>query len=131
MIYGVGTDILSLERLSRILEHDRGFEKGVYTPRELELIRSRPEQLCCYATRFAGKEAVFKALRLDGNTRWTEIEILSEPDGAPRVQLHGAAAQYAAEQGVTAVRLSLSSEDRYACAFAVALAEEAGYQTNV
>ena len=124
MIYGVGTDILSLERLSRILEHDSGFEKGVYTPRELELIRSRPEPLCCYATRFAGKEAVFKALRLDGNTRWTEIEILSEPDGAPYVHLHGAAAQYAAERGVTGVQLSLSYEDQYACAFAVALAGE-------
>ena len=127
MIYGVGTDILSLERLSRILEHDGSFEKKVYTPRELELIRSRPEPLCCCATRFAGKEAVFKALRLDGNTRWTEIEILSEPDGAPRVQLHGSAAQYAAERGVTAVQLSLSYEDTYACAFAVALAEEAGH----
>ena len=124
MIYGVGTDILSLERLSRILEHDGSFAKGVYTTRELELIRSRPEPLCCYATRFAGKEAVFKALRPDGNTRWTEIEILSEPDGAPCVQLHGSAAQYAAEQGVTAVRLSLSYEDRYACAFAVAVTEE-------
>ena len=128
MIYGVGTDILSLERLSRILEHDGGFAEGVYTPRELELIRSRPEPVSCYATRFAGKEAVFKALRLNGNTRWTQIEILSEPDGAPRVQLHGAAAQYAAEQRVTAVRLSLSYEDKYACAFAVALAgEEAGH----
>ena len=123
MIYGVGTDILSLERLTRILESDSSFEKKVYTPRELELIRSRPEPVCCYATRFAGKEAVFKALRLDGNTRWTQIEILSETDGAPIVQLHGAAAQYAAEQGVTDVRLSLSYEDRYACAFAVALAE--------
>lgn len=127
MIYGVGTDILSLERLSRILEHDGSFEKKVYTPRELELIRSRPEPLCCCATRFAGKEAVFKALRLDGNTRWTEIEILSEPDGAPRVQLLGAAAQYAAARGVTAVQLSLSYEDKYACAFAVVLAEEAGH----
>ena len=124
MIYGVGTDILSLERLSRILEYDSGFEKGVYTPRELELIRSRPEPINCYATRFAGKEAVFKALRLDGNTRWTQIEILSEPDGAPRVQLHGDAARYAAARGVTAVRLSLSYEDRYACAFAVAVAGE-------
>lgn len=123
MIYGVGTDILSLERLTRILESDSSFVKKVYTPLELELIRSRPEPVCCYATRFAGKEAVFKALRLDGNTRWTQIEILAETDGAPIVQLHGAAAQYAAEQGVTAVRLSLSYEDRYACAFAVALAE--------
>ena len=127
MIYGVGTDILSLERISRILEHDGSFAKGVYTPRELELIRARPEPLCCYATRFAGKEAVFKALRLDGNTRWTEIEILSEPDGAPRVQLHGAAARYAASRGVTAVRLSLSYEDKYACAFAVALAGEVSH----
>lgn len=124
MIYGVGTDILSLERLSRILESGGSFEQKVYTPRELALIRSRPEPLCCYATRFAGKEAVFKALRLDGNTRWTEIEVLSEPDGAPCVHLHGAAARYAAAQGVAAVRLSLSYEDKYACAFAVALAGE-------
>lgn len=124
MIYGVGTDILSLERISRILESSDSFAKGVYTPREMELIRSRPEPVSCYATRFAGKEAVFKALRLDGNTRWTEIEILSEPDGAPCVHLNGPAARYAAERGVTAVRLSLSCEDRYACAFAVALTGE-------
>ena len=120
MIWGVGTDILSIRRLSGILESDSGFAESVYTPGELEIIRARPAPIYCYATRFAGKEAVFKALRPDGNTRWREIEILSGPDGAPFVRLGGAAARHAAAHGVTKVEISLSYEDEYACAFAVA-----------
>ena len=120
MIIGVGTDILSIKRLSGVLDSDSGFAQSVYTPDELAIIRERPEPVYCYATRFAGKEAVFKALRLDGNTRWHQIEILSEPDGSPRVRLNGAAARHAASLGITKVAISLSYEEEYACAFAVA-----------
>ena len=120
MIWGIGTDILSIRRLSRILESNSGFAKSVYTPAELEIICAKPQPVYCYATRFAGKEAVFKALRLDGNTRWQEIEILSGPDGAPFVRLNARTARHAAAHGVTRVEISLSYEEDYACAFAVA-----------
>ncbi len=121
MILGIGTDILSVKRLSGILDSDSSFAQSVYTPDELAIILEKPEPIYAYATRFAGKEAVFKALRLDGNTRWLEIEILSEPDGAPRVRLHGSAKLRAERLGVTSVEISLSYETEYACAFALAV----------
>ena len=64
MLYGIGTDILNINQIeSSVSDRQDPFVRKIYTPAEIELIESRPLPLYSYATRFAGKEAVFKALR--------------------------------------------------------------------
>ena len=70
-----------------------------------------------FAARFAGKEAVLKALGtgLRGGTL-QEIEILPDELGCPQVRLSGQLDRTAAAKGVRRIWISLSHTARYATA---------------
>ena len=125
MIKGIGTDILSIDKLTPIFEKEDylndSFVRKTYTEGEIALAESRPLPIYCYATRFAGKEAVFKALTVTGeDLHLYEIEILSDETGKPYVTLHGQALLLAQKKEISQVLISLSYEDNTAIAFAVA-----------
>ena len=124
MILGVGTDILDMRRLSpAFLRPGDPFFRRAFTPAEIAQGQARPEPLKYFATRFAGKEAVFKSLRTspDG-ADLGEIEILDDEEtGAPRCALHGELLRRA---GGGAVHISLSWDGELAVAFAVLEATE-------
>lgn len=122
MVLGIGTDILKIDRLSpETLVPSDPFFKQTFTADEAEEAATRPVPLHYYATRFAGKEAVFKSLRLhpDG-VRLNEIEILNAPDGSPYVILHGRLLKAAADKGIEQIHISLSYDTDYAVAYALA-----------
>lgn len=120
MVYGIGTDILNIGQIRQAVSRaDDPFIKKTYTKKELDLIYSRPSPLYCFATRFAGKEAVFKSLGVHGNDiRLNEIEILELPNGAPFVRLSGRAEELAAQKNISHIHISLSYDTDYALAFA-------------
>ena len=123
MIHGIGTDILHIDRIRPLYEKnpEDSFFCSVFTDRERALILGRPAPLYAYATRFAGKEAVFKALRIHPDEiRLSEIEILEDKNGAPTVNLSGSACSIANKLGVTKIHISLSYETEYAAAFCTA-----------
>ena len=120
MIHGVGTDILALARFGAP-EADDPFIRRSFTEAERAQAAERTVPNRYFCTRFAGKEAVFKALGMDPDAaRLNEIEILSDVFGAPHVRLLGRMAEFAEAAGITAVHVSLSWETEYAVAFAVA-----------
>ena len=122
MILGVGTDILDMRRLSpSSLAPGDPFLRRAFTEREIAQAQARPHPLKYYATRFAGKEAVFKALGTapDWVRRGTEIEILDDCNGAPHCSLSGAAGAWAEKRGAKAVHISLSWDGELAVACAV------------
>jgi holo-[acyl-carrier protein] synthase len=97
------------------------FIRHTFTEKEIRLALLRSDPLSFFATRFAGKEAVFKALNITGeDVRLSEIEILSQENGRPYVSLYGSAKETAKALGINNMHLSLSYEDHYAIAFAVA-----------
>ncbi|MFV0466218.1 MAG: holo-ACP synthase [Lachnospiraceae bacterium] len=125
MLIGIGTDILEIDKLRHVFSKDNyledSFVKKTYTIAEISQAENRSSPLQYYATRFAGKEAVFKALTQNGEDhRLIDIEILSDEYGAPHVILHGNAALLAKKREVTDIMISLSYEHRYALAFACA-----------
>lgn len=119
MKHYIGTDIIEIERIEEAIAR-RGDKllQRVYTDAELKLYRS---QLPSLAARFAGKEAVIKALgKPDGSAAgWLEIEILSDPDGKPLVNLYGRAKEQAERLGLKGIAISLSHSRDYAVAFAM------------
>ncbi|MGI6333328.1 MAG: holo-ACP synthase [Saccharofermentanales bacterium] len=123
MIIGIGTDILDINRLRRCPEDllpDAPFLIKTYTAAERAAAEERPDKIAYLATRFAGKEAVFKALGIGGDRiRLNEIEILNDGDGRPQVTLTGRMKELADRCGVLEVKLSLSYENDYAIAFAI------------
>lgn len=125
MIIGIGTDILNIHTIEPSVQNpDEPFIRKTYTKKERELICSRPLPLYSFATRFAGKEAIFKCFSVHGDAlRLIDIEILETPDGSPTVCLHGKAAELAARKGITNILLSLSYDTDYAVAYATAVAD--------
>lgn len=125
MIKGIGTDLLEIRKLAPILSQEDytkdSFIRRTYTREEIALAESRERPMYFYATRFAGKEAVFKALNTTGeDCRLSEIEILCDDTGRPCVVLHGMALALAHKKEISRVLISLSYEHDYALAFAVA-----------
>jgi len=114
----IGVDIIKIARIERaIASWGERFLHRVYTDSELELYRSRSSSL---AVRFAGKEAVIKALGgLSKGFRWKEIEILSDPRGKPLVYLYGNTQNQADSLGLENFAISLSDCEEYAIAFVV------------
>ncbi len=113
-----GVDLLLLKRFQSVLDrHRERFLKRIYTERELDYCRDRTPEL---AARFAGKEAVMKALGTGvRGVRWREIEILANARGKPVVILHGGAERRSREIGLERIEISLTHERTMVCAFAI------------
>lgn len=121
MVIGVGTDILSMERFRGVLEGDsKSFVEKVFTEKERVQASESHDETAYFATRFSGKEAVFKCFGIHGNVRLSEIEILDGETGQPQVTLLGEFRRIGEEKGIRDIRISLSYENDYAVAFAVA-----------
>ena len=121
MIIGIGTDFMKMSRISdAVLSVDDAFRKKTYTRNEQQQAESRPIPKEYFCTRFAAKEAVFKALAADPEkTRLNEIEILDDDAGAPHVTLNGALKQHAVIKKIKAIHISISYDDGYAQVFAI------------
>ncbi|SCP98461.1 holo-ACP synthase [Anaerobium acetethylicum] len=122
MVLGVGTDIMRIEQLHReYLSAEDPFAKKNFTKRELEEAGRRDNPLHYLATRFAGKEAVYKALDWNGeHILFRDIEIQNRENGKPFVALSGKVKEFAMEKGITDIQISLSYDTGYAIAYAVA-----------
>ena len=112
----IGIDIIEIARIERAIAlWGEGFLHRVYTDPELRLYRKKPSSL---AARFAGKEAVIKALGIQTKgIGWREIVILSDPSGKPSVHLYGKAQNQAKGLGLAKLAISLSHSKEYAIAF--------------
>lgn len=122
MILGVGTDILQIRRIYNTASniHD-AFVKKTFTENEIQQALKREDPVLYFATRFAGKEAVFKSLQCGGNdVLISEIQILNDEKGIPKVSLSGRALKLAEEKGICEIHISLSYETDFALAFAIA-----------
>jgi holo-[acyl-carrier protein] synthase len=116
---GVGVDIVEIERVAGVVARWGGrFLERVYTAAELTYCRGRTPEL---AARFAGKEAIAKALGTGiRGLSWREMEILADPLGKPIVRLHGRAGQRALAIGLSQFAISLSHSRDFAVAMVVA-----------
>src|SRR5947209_14346470 len=115
----VGVDLIEIERVRRALERYPRFRERCFTEAERAYCDSRPNPAQSYAGRFAGKEAVGKALGF-GVARafaWLDIEIAGRPK--PSVRLSGRVARWAQEVGAGAIDLSMTHSRELANAVAV------------
>jgi holo-[acyl-carrier protein] synthase len=115
----VGTDLIEIDRIRRALDRYDRFRERCFTEAERAYCDSRPNPAQSYAGRFAGKEAVGKALGF-GVARafaWKEIEIVGRPK--PSVRLSGRLATVAAARGVQAIDLSMTHSRELAQAVAI------------
>jgi holo-[acyl-carrier protein] synthase len=119
-ILGHGIDLASIARVAEVLErHGSHFIERCFTAAERDWAEAGGRQRTQrYAGRFAAKEAAAKALGtgVAEGIRWTDLEILADERGAPRLSLHGVAAERAAGMGVGATHCSITHAGDHAMA---------------
>jgi holo-[acyl-carrier protein] synthase len=115
----VGLDVIEIRRVSGALERYAAFRERCFTEAERAYCDSRPNPAQHYAARFAGKEAVGKALGF-GVARafaWKDVEIAGRPK--PDVHLSGRVAQWARGVGAGPIDLSMTHSKDIAAAVCV------------
>ena len=122
----VGADLVAVERLERLVRDDEERRRRLFTPGELRYCQGKRREYEHLAARFAAKEAVLKAFGtgIRQRMRWTEVEVLNEQSGRPRVRLSGAVASFAEGHGLAELDVSLSHTEGLALAHAVAVWSE-------
>jgi len=122
MIYGIGTDIIEVERIAKHVSGQTRFKGKIFSSREIEYCESfKKGKAQHYAARYAAKEAFFKAIGTGwrGGIAFREISIINDELGKPVMMLSGKAKTFAGEHGFTAIHVSLSHLEKYACAVVV------------
>ena len=128
MIIGIGTDILDLTRIKKILnKYDKKFVDRIFGKNEIKNIQSKINISDNYfAKRFAAKEATWKALsptRGEG-IFFNEIETLNDINGKPYLFFSGKTKKYIEKREKTSnakliFDISLSDNHPYVVAFVV------------
>ena len=126
----MGVDLIEIERIRRALERYPRFRDRCFTEVERTYCESRRNPAESYAGRFAGKEAVGKALGFGvaAAFAWHDIEIAGRPK--PAVRLSGALAAWAERIGAGAIDLSMTHSRELASAVAVVAPSGTGAATS-
>ncbi|MCB5286970.1 MAG: holo-ACP synthase [Candidatus Cloacimonetes bacterium] len=118
MILGLGTDIIAVPRIERVIKSNPRFIEKVFSSKEQQYCSGKANPAQSYAARFAAKEAFMKALGTgwDEGISWAEIEVINDAKGKPSISLSGSTQALAQSRGPQKIHLSLSHEKDYAIA---------------
>ena len=119
MVEAIGIDIAEVARFERLVKRygDRLVSR-ILGRQEIEIYLRRYDRAAFLAGRFAAKEAVVKALGKFLATRpsLSELEIINDPSGQPRVKLPD---HLAAHLHHVAIQVSISHEKSFAVGLAI------------
>jgi holo-[acyl-carrier protein] synthase len=113
----VGIDMIEIDRVRSALARRPRFAERVFTDEERRYCMSRPNPAQHFAARFAGKEAVGKAIGCGVEFMWRDIEIAGRPK--PTVRLSGRVAELAERFGAGEIDLSMTHSRGMAAAVAI------------
>ena len=124
MIYGIGTDIVSVARMESSLERfGKRFVERVLAESEKAGFEKTIKKANYLAKRFAAKEAAVKAMGtgfIDG-IALSQVSVGHDEKGKPLLQFQGKAADVYEELGIGDSHISISDERDYAVAFVTLL----------
>lgn len=120
MIYGIGNDIIEIERIKKALLRE-GFIRKICTENEIENLQKRGNREESYAGIFSAKEAIAKAIGLGVRSySLTDMEILNNDLGKPFVLISEKLDRIIRERfGTYSIELSISHSKEYATAVAI------------
>ena len=121
-VYGIGTDIIEVERITDAIQRNGAFLNRVYTDSEVRYCEGKAKgKYSSYAARFAAKEAVAKSLSegVGKNISLNEIELSNTDRGAPYIILHGVTLEYSRQMGIKEIKISVSATENFAVAYAI------------
>ena len=121
MIYGVGTDIIEIDRIRKFIAKGDTFKQRVWTPLEIEYCDSYKDSAPYYAARFAAKEAFVKALGTGfiKGIGFSQIEVYHDELNKPHLRLEGTAKDFSDKAAITNIHLIMSHAKDHATATVV------------
>jgi holo-[acyl-carrier protein] synthase len=121
MIYGIGIDVIEVNRIQKEIDREGGLAEKVFTVIETGYCEKKHDKAQHYAARYAAKEAFFKALGTgwrDG-MRFSEIEVFNNELGKPGIRVFGNVKEFCDNAGITEMRLTMSHIRQLAMAFVI------------
>tara|TARA_B100001250_G_scaffold40062_1_gene31816 strand:+ start:236 stop:613 length:378 start_codon:yes stop_codon:yes gene_type:complete len=122
MIFGIGTDIVEVERIKNLSSISK-FAKKILSQNELNTFNSlnKDQQIYFLSKQFAAKEAISKALGtgIGHEISLKNIEILRDEKGKPFFNAINELSAYLSILGITKTHVSLSDESNYAIAMVI------------
>ncbi|MDP1620976.1 MAG: holo-ACP synthase [Bacteroidales bacterium] len=131
MIYGIGTDIIEVARIEKVMQRDIGFRDKIFTPGEIEYCETKRYKYQNYAARFSAKEAFLKAIGTGWRfgVRFGDIDIFHDELGKPHIRTTGIAKELTDRLSISKIHVSLSHLKEMATA--IVIIETEGASSNV
>jgi holo-[acyl-carrier protein] synthase len=129
MIYGIGTDIIEVDRIQKVMERDIGFRDKIFTPGEIAYCETKKNKFQHYAARFSAKESFLKAIGTGWRfgIRFGDIEVYHDELGKPFIRVHGKAKEFMDGLLVSKIHVSLSHLKGMATAIVIIESETASH----
>jgi holo-[acyl-carrier protein] synthase len=120
MIYGIGVDIVKIDRMKAVVEKwGHRFLKRVFTEHEIIYCYGKRIPYLSLAVRFAAKEALIKAIGAEVPVTLIDIEVTHVGTGKPVLKFSEKLEIFLETKKIKAAHLSLSHEHDYGVACVV------------
>ncbi len=124
MIYGIGTDIVHIPDIEKMLDNER-FMRRVFSEEERRQQMGKRNPAQSFAADFAAKESFSKAIGTGiRGFSLSEVQLLRGKNGKPYLKLCGKAKEIADSLSVTEFHVSVSHAEDKAICFLVAVCGE-------
>jgi len=110
LIFGIGTDIIEVDRVKLQLSKEKGLKEELFSPDEIEYCESKryPEQH--FAGKYAAKEAFFKATGTGWGSGYAfkQVEVLTDETGKPEMIVNGKAKAFITKHKIENIHVTVS-----------------------
>jgi holo-[acyl-carrier protein] synthase len=127
VIYGVGTDLIEIKRVARVLERfGERFAQRILCEPELKRFRAHKQPVAYLAKRFAAKEAFTKALGtgIHAPANWHGVWVVNLKSGKPVLEFSVPLKRLLQERKIRNSHLSLTDEREIAAATVILECED-------
>jgi len=120
MIYGIGIDIVQIQRMRDASEKwGKKFLEKFLTDSEISYCYEKKDPYPSLSVRFAAKEALIKAVGSEIHVNLKEVEVINNERGRPSLVINGKLEDFFREKGIDNYHVSLSHEKEYGVASVV------------
>ena len=111
MIYGIGTDLVEVNRMEKIIQRwGERFTEKVYSQDEIDYCTRKAYPAIHYAARFAAKESFLKSLGigLGMGVSLKDIEVINNAQGNPQLKMNERIRKVLDTHGIISVQISMT-----------------------
>jgi holo-[acyl-carrier protein] synthase len=122
MIYGIGTDLVEIGRMEKIIQRwGERFTEKVYSQNEIDYCTRKAYPAIHYAARFAAKESFLKSLGigLGMGVSLKDIEVINNVQGSPQLKMNERIRKVLDTHGITSVHISMTHTREHAHAVVI------------